>query len=134
MVISIQVNQKIELQTQLEENLEIVGFQNELEQVILNIVNNGKDALLETKPINPKIEIKAFKEKEFKVITIEDNAGGVSEDIIDKVFDSYFTTKGDKGTGIGLNLAKLIVQDSLNGEISVKNTDKGALFTVKLPI
>ncbi|MCV6608834.1 MAG: response regulator [Campylobacterales bacterium] len=134
-MVSIQIlGTGIELRTDLEKNLRFEGFQNELEQVMLNIINNGKEALVERKVEEPVIEIKSFQDDRCYIITIEDNGGGIPDSIIEKVFDSYFTTKGDEGTGIGLNLAKLIVQDSLQGEIAVKNSDKGAFFTIKLPI
>jgi signal transduction histidine kinase len=66
------------------------------------------------------------------VLSIEDNGGGIPEEIIDKIFDSYFTTKGEAGTGIGLNLAKMIVEDSLSGNIRAENTNSGAKFYITL--
>ena len=62
------------------------------------------------------------------------NAGGISKDILPKIFDSYFTTKGDKGTGIGLNLAKMVIENSMNGTIIAKNIDNGAEFIIKIDI
>ncbi len=127
-------NRGIELQIESEKDIEIHGFENELQQVILNILNNAKEVLIEKAIQDPKIVLKMEEKENSAVITIEDNGGGIPEDIIDKVFDSYFTTKGEKGTGIGLNLSKMIVEDSMGGKISVINSENGALFTIELPI
>jgi len=105
------------------------NYMSELIQIIITILNNSKDVLILNKINNPKILIKIFD----GVITIEDNGGGIDKQNIDKVFDPYFTTKGNKkGTGIGLYLCKMIVEDSLNGSINVENTDQGAKFIIRL--
>ncbi len=122
----------IDLRVSIINDMEIKGFENELQQVILNIVNNAKDAIIERKVESPFIEIKVAAENTNAVITIEDNGGGIPEEIIGKIFDSYFTTKGEKGTGIGLNLAKMIVEDSMGGTISVVNNENGAFFTIDI--
>ncbi|RLA78210.1 MAG: histidine kinase, partial [Epsilonproteobacteria bacterium] len=80
---------------------------------------------------NPTIDIVIEKNK----ITIEDNAGGIPQDIIDKIFDSYFTTKGkDKGTGMGLYMSKMIIEDNMGGVLSVKNSRNGSVFCIKFDI
>jgi len=107
---------------------------NELKQVLMDIIKNAKDALVEKEITEPEIKIKSYKEDNFIVIEINDNAGGIPEDIIDKVFDPYFSTKGKNGTGIGLYMSKTIVEKHSDGELSVKNNKKGAVFTIKLPI
>jgi len=102
------------------------GYKNEFKHVILNITNNAKDALLENNDVkNRKIEIVL----ENNSIFIRDNAGGIPEDVIDKIFDNYFTTKEEgKGTGIGLYISKIIVEDKLGGKLMVRNTKDGAEF------
>ncbi len=110
------------------------GCKNELKQVFLNILANAKDALLEKKPSRAfiKMDVNATDNNKLE-ISIEDSAGGIPEEIINKVFDSYFTTKGeDKGTGIGLYMSKQIVEDSLHGKLSVGNTENGAMFVVEV--
>lgn len=124
----------IEIVSDYRDDATLNGIDNELQQVVINIVNNAKEVLVETRPENPYIRIRTMVEEGVFRLTIEDNGGGIPNNIIDKVFDSYFTTKGEKGTGIGLNLSKLIVEESFGGTISVHNTEEGACFTVTLPI
>ena len=106
----------------------------ELEQVIINILNNAKDALLSNKIANPWVLIVLSETEEVASIRIEDNAGGIPQDIIDKVFEAYFTTKHEsQGTGLGLHMSYNIVTQSLGGKLIVKNIDKGAQFLIELP-
>jgi len=102
------------------ENIKIHGAENELVQVLINIINNSKDALKNTD--NKRlIFIDVFKQDNKVILLIKDTAGGINKSIINKVFEPYFTTKKDKGTGIGLYMSKQIIVDSLNGEIAVSN-------------
>ncbi|MEA3554807.1 MAG: ATP-binding protein [Campylobacterota bacterium] len=106
------------------------GFANEFQQVILNIINNSKDALMQNRIENKKIEIVI---KETGIIEISDNAGGICEDIISRVFEPYFTTKDEgKGTGIGLYMSKKIIEDNMEGEITARNYKDGVLIKIKL--
>ncbi|MEA3512035.1 MAG: sensor histidine kinase [Campylobacterota bacterium] len=107
----------------------------ELSQVIINLINNAKDILLERKIKNAWIKIDLVKDKDFVTITVEDNAGGVPEEIMGKIFDPYFTTKHkSQGTGLGLHMSYKIVHESLYGKLSVKNTENGASFIIVLPL
>jgi signal transduction histidine kinase len=110
------------------------GVESELQQIILNITNNAKEALLINKTSNPRIAIRCKNDRESgeTVIEIEDNAGGIPEAILDKIFDAYFTTKGDQGTGVGLYMVKKIVE-TFGGTIAAFNTPDGACFTIRLP-
>jgi PAS domain S-box-containing protein len=121
---------------EFEDDLYINCIESELQQVIINIITNAKDAILDKNIQNPFIKIgtklEIINNDENVVLSIEDNAGGIDSDIMDKIFDSYFTTKGASGTGIGLNLAKMIIEDSLDGTIYVENSDFGAKFVIKL--
>ena len=118
------------------ESLEnIYLYKNDLIQVILNILNNAKDALVLNNISNPQITIKFSQIDAFQIIEIEDNAGGIDLNIIEKIFNPYFSSKEKKnGTGLGLYICKIIVEKHLNGEISVKNTKNGALFSIKIAI
>ncbi|MGM0518589.1 MAG: sensor histidine kinase [Campylobacterota bacterium] len=104
--------------------IEIYNLENELTQAIINILNNAKDALLENNPDNKLIFISTKELKNNKVILkIEDNAGGIDEQIIEKIFEPYFTTKFQaQGTGIGLYMSRSIIVDNMKGEISAKNS------------
>jgi signal transduction histidine kinase len=115
--------------------IDIVLVIGELSQVIINIMNNAKDALLETKPQNPTIEISLNIKNSRAIITIEDNGGGIPMDILPKIFEPYFTTKHQaQGTGLGLHMSYKIVTESLDGKIYAKNTDVGAKFFIELPL
>ena len=122
----------IDIRTDYGPDCSINGFENELQQVVLNIVTNAKDILVEKKPPKPFIQIRTFMEKGSAVIEIDDNGGGIREEDMEKIFESYYTTKGQAGTGIGLNLSKMIVQNSLGGKLSVRNSTEGAVFRIEL--
>ena len=110
---------------------EFFGFESEYQQVILNIVNNAKDAMLDNKIQNPKIYI----EIDTNIVTIRDNGGGIPQNILDRVFEPYFTTKEEgSGTGIGLYMSKMIIEKNMGGVLSVKNYKDGAKFEIRLNI
>ncbi len=109
------------------------GYPNQLSQVILNILQNSKDALEINRIKDPYIRISLYKKDNFAYIEIEDNAGGVPQNIIDKIFEANFTTKQGTGTGIGLYMSKTIIHDNFGGDIIVENGKLGAIFTIKLP-
>ena len=116
-----------------EEKIEVSGFPNEFSQVILNIISNAKDALIENKIENPIVKIETKIENDDVYISIKDNALGIKEEIINKIFEPYFTTKGEvQGTGIGLYMSKIIIEKNMNGKIYVENTHEGANFIIKL--
>ncbi len=104
-------------------------YENELVQVVLNLLKNAEDALIEKSVKDPKIILRI----DGKKLIIEDNAGGVATNIMEKIFDPYFSTKDNKnGTGLGLYMAKVIVEEHLKGALLVKNTKEGAQFIIDL--
>lgn len=123
----------VELQIDIDDSLSVFGYENELLQTFLNIINNAKDAAINNKVAFPKIEITAKPCEKGCVVYVQDNAGGIPPEIIDKIFDPYFTTKEPgKGTGIGLYMAKTIIEVNMDGKISVENAGSGARFIVEL--
>jgi signal transduction histidine kinase len=126
-------NRNITLISDIEEDLMIYGYKNELEHVILNLITNARDAF-EGKNIHPQIiELTAKSSGDKISISVEDGAGGIPEKIIDKIFNPYFSTKPtDKGTGIGLYMSKNIIEKGFHGKISVENSENGARFEITL--
>ncbi len=129
----------------LEENIRIDGYENELIQCFMNIFNNAKDALKENITNKGKrvILISTFVKKDSVVIKIKDNAGGISKDILPRIFEPYFTTKHkSQGTGLGLHMTYNLIVDGMGGTIKAKNKTykyenneyTGAEFTITLPI
>lgn len=111
----------------------IYGYENDFKQVLLNIINNAKNKIVEKKDYKKySILIEAYQDDESIFIDIKDNAGEIDEAIIESIFDPYFTTKKD-GTGLGLYVAKIIIEDKMGGKLSVKNEDGFVVFTIKLP-
>lgn len=125
-------DQTITISFQPEGNPMATGFPNEYSQVLLNILLNARDALVEHKVADALISIHSLAEGDNSVVTITDNAGGIPKDIIDKLFDAYFSTKGDKGTGIGLFMSKAIIEKSMGGKLTVRNIGGGAEFRIKV--
>ena len=113
---------------------EVYGYANEYAQVLLNILINSKDAFQECDGEGDRvITITATKGNSRSVVTIADNAGGIPADTMDRIFDPYFTTKGsDKGTGIGLYMAKTIIEQHMNGRLTARNIDGGAEFRIEV--
>lgn len=111
-----------------------VTYKNELMQVFLNILTNAKDIFEERRVQNPSILFKAFGNEEMITFSIQDNAGGIEENIIDKIFDPYFSTKKEMhGTGLGLYMSAIIIEKHLNGSIHVSSDTDGAIFTLSIP-
>ena len=136
------LHHKINLVKNLK-SIETTSLENELIQVLMNILVNAKDALRHTVSAEKYIFIDVEEKDNQIVIQVKDNAGGINDDIIDKIFEPYFTTKHQfNGTGIGLYMSKLLMEKHLKGELTVKNVEytfmdnnyKGALFEVILPI
>ncbi len=118
----------------------ITGYKNEFEHVILNLINNAKDAILERidNGLMPRDEegmigFDFYNEEGKVIIKISDNGGGIPEEIIDRIFDPYFTTKEQgRGTGIGLYMSKMIIENNMGGRIHVENIKDGAVFVIEL--
>lgn len=123
------------------QNYKLLTIENELTQVLINILNNARDVLIAQPEIKKLIFINTYQKNNISYIEIIDNAGGINSNIIDRVFEPYFTTKHQSnGTGIGLYMSHDIVNNHLNGSLNVSNEDyiykgknyKGAKFTIKI--
>jgi signal transduction histidine kinase len=124
-------NKNIKLIKELNCEASFDSYQNELKQVVLNLIKNAEDILIEKDIQDPYIKIKTYMEDKKYILEISDNGGGVPKDIIDKIFDPYFSTKTQKdGTGLGLYMSKTIIEDHCNGELSVFNGKDGAIFKI----
>lgn len=118
-----------------ENDFEVFGYPNMLSHVLLNLLNNSRDILLERKIQKPTIWINLEQKNESYYIRVLDNGEGIETKLIDKIFDPYFTTKGStKGSGLGLYMAKSMLEKQMNGKIEVKNQPDGAEFIITLDV
>jgi signal transduction histidine kinase len=133
----------ITLNIDIKDDIEIEGSYGEMSQVVLNILNNEKDILRGKNLVEKIVKINTYKMKDEYCISIHDNAGGVPADIINKIFEPYFTTKHkSQGTGIGLFMSKEIITKHFNGSIKITNQKinfgnqffSGACFKIIIPI
>ena len=127
-------NKNINLITEFSCDKPIFTYTSELKQVLLNFIKNAEDVLLEREIENPKITIIAKNDDTCHILIIKDNAGGIPEKIIDKIYEPYFSTKLEKdGTGLGLYMSKKIIEEHCSGKIETKNDKEGAVFKITLP-
>jgi len=115
------------------ETFTVFGYPSEFQQVILNLINNAKDALMENERKNAYIKIVVSSENDRGVIRVSDNAGGVDQAMLGKIFEPYFTTKEQNGgTGLGLYISKMIIEKNMHGELSISNQGEGAEVLISL--
>ncbi|WP_321468328.1 HAMP domain-containing sensor histidine kinase [Halarcobacter sp.] len=124
------IKYKIDIKIEKINDFKIKGIENEFKHILLNILNNSKDAFIFKDIKDRKILIKIYQKDNFNILEISDNAGGIKEDIIDEIFKSNFTTKKENGTGIGLYMSCQIARKN-NTLLSAANIENGAKFTLK---
>ena len=128
------INYNVEMVKDFQEVSDIFILKNELLQTLLTIFKNSIDIFNEKEINRPKIKIDIYEDLQYQYIIIEDNGGGIPINIIDRIFEPYFTTKHSSvGTGLGLYMAKTIIETHCKGEISVSNKNGGACFKIVLP-
>lgn len=128
-------NQHIVLDYDCKDASPIVTYPKELQQVFINIIKNASDALSDSDTKDAKIEIDVKSDQHYAYYSVKDNAGGIDEEIMDKIFEPYFSTKLEKnGTGLGLYMSKTIIENHLKGSLSFENIDQGVQFTIKVPL
>lgn len=111
----------------IKDDFELNSYPKELAQVLLNLIQNAKDAITLNSIENPKIMLLVND----KTIIVKDNAKGIEENILNKIFDPYFTTKEKhKGTGLGLYMSKMILEKNINATIKATNLDEGVEFKI----
>ena len=107
------------------------SYPSELKQVILNLLKNAEDILIKREIKNPYIKISTMTKSNEHILEISDNGGGIDKSITDKIFDPYFSTKeGKNGTGLGLYMSKMVIEEQCHGKISVSNSKDGAIFKI----
>lgn len=125
----------IDLQLDLQQGCRLSGRQDDLSQAILNLCNNARDILLERAVALPSLTVACQTGDGLVVITVSDNGGGIPADIIDKIFDPYFTTRHkSQGTGLGLYISRKIIEGNFGGSITAQNSCSGACFLIRLPL
>ena len=126
-------NHDIQVELEDDEHVTAIGYQNEYAQVLLNILSNAREACIERSVAAPIIHIRATSENGHSVVYIRDNCGGITDAIMPKIFDPYFTTRApDKGTGIGLYMSKVIIEQNMNGHLTASNTENGVEFRIEV--
>jgi C4-dicarboxylate-specific signal transduction histidine kinase len=126
-------NRNIEVILDLNCHDSFMTYSNELKQVIINIVKNAQDVLSEKSIENKYIKIKTFIVDTKHILEISDNGGGIDDNVIEKIFDPYFSTKLQKdGTGLGLYMSKIIIEDHCKGKLTCHNTEDGVCFRIEI--
>lgn len=114
---------------------EFYGLPNELKQVMMNIYGNACDVFEEREIIYRNINVYVEHTENLATIKIRDNGGGIPKELLpDKLFENYVSTKGEKGTGIGLQISRTIIEDKYNGKLWAHNVEEGAEFVIELPL
>lgn len=123
----------IAVEIDVDPGLTVFGYSKEYTQVLLNILANARDVFSARGTEKPRVIIKAFADGTKSVVTVTDNAGGIPEAIIDKIFNFYFTTnESSGGTGIGLYMSKNIIEKNMAGKLSAQNVDGGAELRIEI--
>ncbi len=124
---------EISIEKEVDDSVEAKVYINELIQVLLNILNNAIDALEECERGAKTIRISGFQNENNIVIIIEDNACGIDPEVIEKLFEPYFSTKGKNGTGLGLYMSQMIMQKQFGGDVYVESSPQGSKFFIEFP-
>ena len=124
------MDENIKLNIIIKNNTSLYGVKNEYTQVLINIISNAKEAIVLNNIKNGQIDIKIYTKDDQNILEITDNAGGIKCEPKDKIFDPFFTYQKKNGTGIGLFMSKLIIENNMNGSLNVSNKNNGACFEV----
>lgn len=134
MEVSLKYNQ-ISINVDVEPGMRILGLYNEFAHVLFNVLNNARDAIIASQVGEKYISIRTFSKDDEVVIEIKNTGDQIPAEIMEKLFQPYFTTKGDKdGTGVGLYISRIIVEQRMNGKIQLENAEDGVCCRIKLNI
>jgi len=126
-------NKNIDIIKELHDNSRFDTYSNEIKQVVLNLIKNAEDVLIDRDIEDPYIEITTYQEDDKHILRVKDNGGGIGDDIADKIFNPYFSTKTEKnGTGLGLYMSKTIIEEHCKGELNFIKNPNGAIFEIVL--
>ncbi len=115
--------------------LTVNGFEREFSQVLLNIIQNAKEAIISQRPAEPFVAISCSHNGKSARVTITDNGGGIPPDLLYKIFDPYFTTKfKSQGVGMGLYMSRMIIEKHMGGRIFARNSSSGAELNIEIPL
>jgi C4-dicarboxylate-specific signal transduction histidine kinase len=127
-------NMDIKLSITGDQKIEANGCAGEFKQVILNLLNNAKEAFGSGDNKEKRIDVSVSSYGEKTILIISDNAGGIPPELLQSgIFEQFSSTKGEAGTGIGLAISKTIIEENMGGKISAKNVNGGAEFMIELP-
>lgn len=124
----------IKINTDFNSNIKVNTYPSEINHVVLNILKNSEDVILDKKINNPIINITTYDDKDNVYLIITDNGGGINNEVINQIFEPYFTTKiNSDGTGLGLYMSKIIIEEHCKGKLEVKNINEGVEFKISIP-
>ena len=126
-------NNQIGVSVEAPDGLIATGFPNRYAQAVLNLLVNAKQAIVDNHVEHGHIRVVLEKARGRAVLTVEDNGGGISAEVLPRLFEPYFTTK-EQGSGIGLYMVKMIIERNMAGKVSARNIAGGARFTLSIPL
>ena len=125
--------QDVELVKEFGKLPQLELFPNEVQQALINLFKNAEEALEESGIDKKRLIVRTYAQQDKQILEVQDNAGGIPEDVVDQIFFPYFSTKNKlNGTGLGLYMSRMIIEDHLGGKLTVVNKDGGACFRVEL--
>lgn len=116
-----------------EDSVILLGSDSEFKQVMINLLQNARDALVQNRIEYPSITIRVFRDQTYGAVSVQDNGGGIAPEVMERIFEPYFTTKS-QGSGIGLYMSYAIIRTKMGGMISAHNIEKGTVFTIMVPL
>ncbi len=127
-------NKGIDISIEYSNDINFVSFEDEIIQVVMDFIKNSRDFFVDHEIKEPKIAIIQSADEHYSYLTVNDNAGGIPDEVMPKLFDPYFSTKKESGTGLGLYMSKMIIDEHCRGKLEAFQIEGGASFRIALPI